>query len=122
MPNYVVEFFLEDIKCSKEELNNALRVTDSLQLRKFSAGIERSWEGGGGMGCTCPPAGDEVRGEFALTGDRVPRMELQHQCLESPWLFSHCKRSKYFFLEQLRAARHIPAILCGSQFGHKVLN
>lgn len=101
VPNYVVEFFLEDIKCSKEEKKNALRMRDSLQLRKFSAGVERSWGVGGGMGCTCPSPGDEVRGEFVFSRGRVPRMELQYQFPPSQWLFSYCQRSKYFLQELL---------------------
>lgn len=39
------------------------------------------------MGCTCLSSGDEVRGEFVPTRERVPRMQLQYQCPESLWLF-----------------------------------
>lgn len=69
------------------------------------------------MGCTCPPPGDKGRGEFVLTRERVPRMELQHQCPESPWLFPTAREKKQIFPPG--AVRYVPAVSCGSQLGHK---
>lgn len=75
------------------------------------------------MGCTCPSPGDEVRGEFVLEKESQGWSYNNNALsLSSFFLTAREENISSWSCWTLRAVKHVPGVLCGSQFGHKIFN